>query len=49
MPRRFDLRAELPPPGPARAFVILSLALGGAVAVGLSALIAVFLYTSLTS
>jgi hypothetical protein len=41
------LEAQLPPRGPARVAVVAALALGGAVAVGLTALIAVFLVTAL--
>jgi hypothetical protein len=49
MSRRQDLLAQLPPPGLARTFVALSLVAGAAVAVGLTGLIFVFLYTALTS
>lgn len=46
---REKLVAELPAAGPARAAVLASLALGGAIAVGLTALIAVFAVTALRS
>jgi len=46
---REELASELPPAGPARVAVLASLALGGAIAVGLTALIAVFAVTALRS
>lgn len=47
MRRRLDIAGQLPPRGLARAGVIAALAVGGVVAIGLTALIIVFLVTAL--
>jgi hypothetical protein len=49
MPRRMDIRSEMPAGALARAGVIASLVLGGVIAVGLTALIGIFVFTALRS
>jgi hypothetical protein len=47
MRRRLDLAGQLPPRGAARAAAIAALVVGGLVAIVLTALIAIFVVTSL--